>query len=439
MVEMMKFPIIKFYTYCFWVIYGISFCIWLAIIAYLWLGFKLIEGIKWMFFNHKLLAIIMIKSIKNIFLNPQKIGILLILLFTVILLLAIFPVTHNFEGQLIVQEMNFTYVGNNSNKLFLNSIRGINQISVRGTQTLTLTGKFASKTYPQLNKLNKLTIELPNEKSNLSISPANPQKTSQIEMELRLQPNTTVKGLNYNSYDDKKHKVKVNYLSLSLQTETEKTAANLLQMQLGDQFLKLQLEDYRLPNLKLPTNSNNSDSELEVIFKPDIQEIGLHLPQTTDLLIDLPEPTTREYSQWFRGDLAVKNVQFYQIEKTGVDVKDDLFNSTILAGQIRMAGQEHKIEKNQFLITEEPGVKLLRNIQINPESPQGLEVRIAGETKRLQIGLDARFPVVTIQATLLDKFLARDTIIALISFSAASFSYVLYWLLEQWAKSNQKS
>ncbi|MCL1472810.1 hypothetical protein [Argonema antarcticum] len=361
---------------------------------------------------------------------------LLILFFTAFTLAAILPTTHNFEGQLIVQEMSFIYAGDNSNKLFLNSIRHLNQISASGIQTMTLTGKFESKSYPQLNKLNTLTIELPKETSKWSLSPVNPQESSQIDLlELRLQPDTTVKRLSYNSYTN------VNQLSLSLQpsvNQAEKTPANLLQLALGDKPLKLQLEDYRLPKLKTSLNNPNP-FELEVIFKPDIQQLRLLLSQTTDLFIDLPDPKKTEPSQWLRGNLEVKDVQFYQIEQTGIDVKDELSNSTILEGKLRMAGQERNIEQNQFLITEEPGVKLLRNIQLHPQSPQGLEVRISGQTNRLQIGLDSRFPVATIQASWLDGILPRDAIIALISFSAAPFSYLLYWLVEQSVKSNQKS
>lgn len=369
------------------------------------------------------------------FANIERLVILLILFFAALTLAAILPATHNFEGQLIVREMTFTYAGNNSNKLFLNYIRRINQISASGIQTMTLTGKFESKYYPQINKLNTLEIELPNEKSKWSISPVNPQETSQIELlELRLQPDTTVKYLRYNSYN------KVNQLSLLLQpsvNQPEKNRANLLQLALGDKPLKLRLQDYRLPKLKLQTNPN--PFELEVIFKPDIQELRLPLTQTSDLSIDLPDPRKTESSQWLRGNLEVKDVQFYRVEQTGVDVNDELSNSTILAGKLRMAGQERNIEPNQFLITEEPGVKLLRNIQIHPQSPaspQGLEVRISGQTNRLQVGLDSRFPVATIQASWLDKILPRDVIIALISFSAACFSYLVYWLVDRAGKSN---
>ena len=417
---MMKFAILKFCIYHLtrffkWLMYAISFCLWLVIVAYLWLGFKLIEGTKWLFSN------------------TQRFVVLLILFFTGITLAGILPATHNFEGQLTVQEMNFTYAGDNSNKLFLNSIRRVNQVSVGGIQTLTLTGNFTSKTYPQLNKLNALTIQLPNETSKWIISPANPQETSQIElMELRLQPNTDVQNLIYNSYRYKN--AKINRLSLLLQPpETARKICNSLQLDLGNKPLKLQLEDYRLPQLKLPRNSR----ELEIIFKPDIPEIRLPLRQRTDLSIDLPDPTQTESSQWLRGDLEVKDVKFYRNEQTGVDVNDELSNSTIIAGKIRMAGQERNIESNQFLIVENPGVKLIRNIQIKSEANPGLEVRISGQTNRLEIGLDSRFPVVTLQASWLDKILPRDAIIALISFSAASFSYLLYWLVDRSAKSNQ--
>jgi len=397
------------------VLYFLALFIWFALFSFFWLGLKLIEFIKWFIQDIKRLVIV------------------LTLFFAGLTLAAILPATQNFEGQLTVQEFSFTYTGEEQNKLFLNGIRGIKEITVGGNQTLTLIGKFENKFYPQLSQLNTLQIELPEEASKLTIIPANPQELSQIELtELRLQKNTTVKGLNYNSYKYKTSQI--NRLSFSLQQENA-PRHNSLQLELGNNPLKLRLENYRFAKLKLPSNAQ----ELELTFQPAISQLKLPLPQNTDLSIDLPDTTKTESSQWIRGNLQVENVKFYRFDKTGIDVKDELFNSTILEGKIRMAGQERTIEKNQFLTVEKPGIKLLRNIQLHPQPSPGLEVRISGQSKRIEVGLDTRFPVSIIQASWLDGILPRDAIIALISFCAASFSYLLYWLIEQASKSKLKS
>jgi hypothetical protein len=63
------------------------------------------------------------------------------------------------------------------------------------------------------------------------------------------------------------------------------------------------------------------------------------------------------------------------------------------------------------------------------------EVRISGKSKLIQIGLDREFPVSRIQASLLDGVLPRDAIIALSSFCAASFTYLLSFIINDISKS----
>lgn len=83
----------------------------------------------------------------------------------------------------------------------------------------------------------------------------------------------------------------------------------------------------------------------------------------------------------------------------------------------------------------EPGIKIIRYLNIIPEKSR-LEVRISGKSKLIQIGLDKEFPVSRLQASWLDGILPRDAIIALISFCAASFSYLLYFIIDYIHKSN---
>ncbi|MEH1792519.1 hypothetical protein [Nostoc sp.] len=119
---------------------------------------------------------------------------LLLLFFTILTFAAIVPGTHAFEGNIISEEMSFTYNGEES-KLFLQNIRGIKELENEGKQTLTFTGSFQSETWPEINQLNSLQIKLTDGESRWIIVPANPQDTNQISLnELRLQPNTKVTG-----------------------------------------------------------------------------------------------------------------------------------------------------------------------------------------------------------------------------------------------------
>ncbi|MGJ5675118.1 MAG: hypothetical protein ACR9NN_16140 [Nostochopsis sp.] len=116
--------------------------------------------------------------------------------FTLVTFAAILPGTHTFEGNLIFPEMSFTY-NDQQPKLFIENIKGIKELENEGIQTLTFTGNFQSESLPQLNQLNSLQIQLTDEKSKLIITPANPDVTSEINLDkLRIQPQTKVAGLN---------------------------------------------------------------------------------------------------------------------------------------------------------------------------------------------------------------------------------------------------
>jgi hypothetical protein len=371
------------------------------------------------------------------------VAIILLLIFISLILALTVPTPDTFEGHLMVKDLSFTYEGEKQDQLFLNDIREIKQISVNGKQKLLhLTGKFESKFYSKLNQLNSLTIELPNEDSQWNIASVTPESPGQIELvELQLQPNTKVEYLTYNSYKIKKQKI--NRLSLSLVQETNKRP-NSLQLYLGDRPLKVSLENYRIPQLNLQTKSDNPNSrELEFTFIPDIKELNLQLDQRTNLLIDLPEAMPDDSNQWFwGGSLKVRNVEFQHLEQpTGVDVSDAFYNSTILKGTIRMAKQELKIERNQFLIVKEPGkIERLRNIQLtSPQQTPGLEVRIIGTTQLIQVGLDPKFPVASIQVNPIEKFISPEVSSTVLGFCFTTVGTLLGWLFAQAPKPSKKS
>jgi len=343
-------------------------------------------------------------------------------------LAAFVPSTHIFESNLTVEEMSFTYAGKEP-KLFLDTVRGIKSLEMEGKQTLSFTGKIQSKSTPALNQLTILEIEPIDSTSKWSIAPANVKKSSELEFtELRLQPDTKVNNLSYDTY----HK----QLAFSLRSNTpvkKPTNTNIVQLNLGNQPLKVSLEGYKLKNVKLPIDSEKQ-RQLEFILTPNNQEFRLNLAEPVTIYLQPPEPKNNESKQWFRGKIEVKDVQFQRLDRTGANQDDNLPLSTILKGEVHMAEQKRVINRNQFLMVEEPGIKLIRYLNIVPQ--KGLEVRISGKSKLIQIGLDKEFPVSRIQASWLDRVLPRDAIIALISFCAASFTFLLSFIINEISKSS---
>jgi hypothetical protein len=347
----------------------------------------------------------------------------LLLAFATLTLAAIIPKTHNFEGELTVEELSFIYDGNKP-QLLLDNILQLQSIEGEGKQTFTLSGKFQSSSIPKLEQIKKLKIELTGDKSKWEIktvkSPS--PSPSQIELtELRLEPQAKISKLRY----DFVH----NQLSFSL----DSSQPNELPIYLGQKPLEVTLIDFRLPelNLQIP-------KEISFILTPDNPSFQLIIAEINNFWLTTPILKNTKYRSWFRGRLAVKNVEFSRVNK-GENVSDDLRISTIIEGKVRMAEQEKSLQTNQFLYAEPPGVQSLYYINLAPSSDpktSGIKVQLAGKTKSLQIGLDPKFPVTKIQASWLDGILPRDAIIALISFSAASFSYLLYWLVERVSKNN---
>ena len=362
-------------------------------------------------------------------------ALLLILFFTIFTFAAIVPGTHIFEGNIIAQEMSFVYIGEES-KLFLQDIRGINKLENQGKQTLTFTGNFKSETWPEINKLDSLKIQLKDDESRLIIASANPQDRGEISLEeLRLQPNTKITGLSYDFYR--------NQLAFSLQPNSnlnQKISPNTLDLDLGGQPIKVIVEGYELLDLKLPNRPDNQ-IPLEFIVNPNNQKLNLEITQQTSIDITVAKTPKYESEEWFRGKIKTKNVQFIDIDKTGKDVRDDLKKSTIVEGKIRMAEQERDIKQNQFLMGKSANTPLniqeIRNLEIVPK--KGIEARFSGKTKEIQIGLDPDFPVSRIQGSWLDGVLPRDAIIALFSFGAATVANLLSWLFSNASKSSSKS
>ncbi|MBD2392587.1 hypothetical protein RI030_12365 [Aphanizomenon flos-aquae NRERC-008] len=358
------------------------------------------------------------------YLIRQQSSILVIILLAVLCIItiaAIAPGNHTFEGNLIFQEMSFTY-NEPQPKVFLRNIKNIQELEKEGIQTLTFTGSFESQ-LPEINKSNSLEIQLPEEKSKIIISPANSQTESDIKLEkLQLQPQTRITKLHYD--------FERQGLAFSLVPNSE-NHPNSLEISLGQKPVKVTVAGYKIPSLNLPKSPDDQE-ELEFIVTPDNPGLNLKIQEDTNLYLTLSKPPKKsELNRWFKGKIQTKNVKFTQLLKDGNDPKNDLEISTIIEGKIRMVEQDRDIKENQFLMGENSdkplNIQVINNMQIIPEK-KGIEARFSGKTKKIQIGLDQDFPVSSIQGSWLDGVLPRDAIIALFSFGAATVANLLSWL-----------
>ncbi|MCA2653624.1 hypothetical protein [Microcystis sp. M061S2] len=347
----------------------------------------------------------------------------------------IIPVKQNFEGNLLVKSFSFTCQENES--LLLKDVYNLSQIELSGLKKFTLAGTFSSLADPELNKRERLEIESIRENSTLTITPT----ADFILQELRLQKETRVKNLKYAPFN--------NRLAFSLQPNSQPVN---LSFNPSSTPIKITLSGYKIANLPqkkedIPLEFNLSTTE----FKLEIQQaidVNLQLSQDKEQL----SPDQEQPIFW--RNIKVNNVRFERPIITGNNVRDDLVESTIISGNIRMAQQDLKLEENQFLIVEKPGVEILNQIKIIredsnqnlklkttgenlqiTEASQGLEVSVSGNTNSIQVGLNPRLPIAQIQGSFLSRYLANKAIVAIISFSGGLIVSLLSWLFDNFPAS----
>ncbi len=340
----------------------------------------------------------------------------------------IIPVKQNFEGNLLVKSFSFTCQENES--LLLKDVYNLSQIDLSGLKKFTLAGIFSSLADPELNKRERLEIESIRENSTLTITPT----ADFILQELRLQKETRVKNLKYAPFN--------NLLAFSLQPNSQ--PVNLSFNPSGNP-IKITLSGYKIANLP----QKKEDIPLE--FNLSTTEFKLEIQQAIDVNLQLYQDQEQPI---FWRNIKVNNVRFERPIITGNNVRDDLVESTIISGNIRMAQQDLKLEKNQFLIVEKPGVEILNqikiiredsnqnlklkttgeNLQIS-EASQGLEVSVSGNTNSIQVGLNPRLPIAQIQGSFLSRYLGSEAIVAIISFSAGLIVSLLSWLFDNFPAS----
>jgi len=207
---------------------------------------------------------------------------------------------------------------------------------------------------------------------------------------------------------------------------------------------------------RLEIESIRENSTLTITPTADfiLQELRLQKEDKEQLSQDKEQLSQDKEQPIFWRNIKVNNVRFERPIITGNNVRDDLVESTIISGNIRMAQQDLKLEENQFLIVEKPGVEILNQIKIIPkdtnqnlklkttgenlqitEASQGLEVSVSGNTNSIQVGLNPRLPIAQIQGSFLSRYLGSEAIVAIISFSVGLIVSLLSWLFDNFAAS----
>ncbi|OIP69958.1 MAG: hypothetical protein AUK43_11145 [Oscillatoriales cyanobacterium CG2_30_40_61] len=421
----------------------------------------------------KLSKILWSKFDKNILRKPDKLAALIFLLFAIGILGSIFyPFgKYVFEGNFLVEELSFI-VNSQGNQRLINPILGLKTFDLTGQQTLTLRGNFTSKTIPKLNQKQEITLNLDRPDSRLLISSVNENQPSSIELtQLQLIPfkleknphslPVNIKSLKYNSqlnqlsfclklvpntpddlkyilkndaFNNKKPSDSFNQGKLSIDicqdpdVSTYQPLANL-GLKLGENPIKISLEQVSIPELGIESSPDNPNL-IDFILIPESDQLELTLTSPSNLIITLPAPETdNNFSRWIQGNLDVKQVKFTQSETMG-DNKDQFPSSTIVSGEILMTDKSLEIQQNQFfLISGKPGIERLRSIQIQPESPSGLQVRFVGKTNQVEVGIDPQFPVRKIKPLWISSLgFSSDSIVALLSFCATIIGFLLPYL-----------
>ncbi len=427
----------------------------------------------------KLSKILWSKFDKKIIRKPDKLAALIFLLFALGILGSIFyPYgEYIFEGNFLVEELSFI-VNSSDNQRLITPISGLKTFDLTGQQTLTLRGKFTSKTEPKFNQKSEITLNLDRPNSRLLISSVNENQPSDIELtQLQLIPFKTeknqnilpvkVQSLKYDSqvnqlsfclklvpntpddlkyilkndaYNNKKPSDSFNQGKLSIDicqdpdvSITNQPLANL-GLKLGENPINISLEQVSIPELGIKSSPDNPNFiDFTLIPESDQRELTLNSPSR--LTINLPPP--ENFSRWIQGNLDVKQVKFTQSETMG-DNKDQFPSSTIVSGEILMTDKSLEIQQNQFfLISGQPGIERLRSIEIQPESPSGLQVRFVGKTNQVEVGIDPQFPVRKIKPLWISSLgFSSDSIIALLSFCATIIGFLLPYLFISASSSN---
>jgi hypothetical protein len=372
---------------------------------------------------------------------------LLLLAISIVFIIAFFiPVSISFEGNIISRQVSFTNRGQ-SNQLLINSMRSISRLEIEGLQAnpVTLWGEFRTDDDTEdINELNEVEMTLPSPDSKLIFETGDPDNPSQLEIQsLRLPPGTQVR---YLAYDPERHQ-----LSLSLNppeeetpkeetpeedTPEEDTPGIRVQLALGGNPLQVMAEYVRSPQLQSLPSDTRMVEETEIFdynqeqfsWTPFSTELNLLFPNEITLYIDLPDLQGSDYQDWFWGGFEVTDVDF-TYNATTANVPDELVRSTILEGQIKFLNQDLLLESEQFLVLPSSSkIQRIPRLQLHPDSPAGLQVRLQGKTNEVAVGLDPDFPVRRLKSNFWEQRLSRELITVLLTVCSVMIGYLIPWL-----------
>jgi len=326
------------------------------------------------------------------------------------------PGTQNFEATLLVSHIQFTTPEPNS-RFLLQNIDDLTSLSLQtSSETLTLRGTFTSPENPQINSIlsqkTELSFTFSEANSHLLLYPSTAQGLAIDRLALN---STTQVNLSHLSYPPE---TQLN-LGLNFPTNESPQKPAILQLKLNPELFILVLENIKIEGLE--------DSITELQFTPNVPlNPELALFSSSQLSLNFRENMQTE-PEWIGRNLPVTDVSLKWIDRVG-DSRNDFPHSSILKGEVRMNDKTLTIQDNQFLTTADAqDIEKLRYFDLNCD-PVGLQVRLAGKSKKLTVGLDPDYPVQTLNSSWLSRYLSPDQITAALSFAAAVIGFLLPYL-----------
>lgn len=354
-------------------------------------------------------------------------AIALIAICLAVLPLVIFvPFPHPFEGSLLLEELSFRYGESPQSVVLFEGISGLRQMAIVGEQRFTLTGRFENANDPRLNQLSSLTVDLPTAQSEWEITPIEADRRSELTLRrLWLRQHTLVEQFSYER----------SRLQLVLQPAIR---PNVLELDFGNQPLRVSLRGYQITELQSGNSRPNSDTPLEFTWIPEETRLTLTLSEQAAISAIVPQPST----QWIPGNLNVENVRFYRRQPAQTATAPPLYESTAIAGQIRMARQSLQISPNDFLSGEtatDLEIQKLDTIALVPYSPEentpaGIQVGFSGTETQIQVGPEPTVSTQSIQGNFLNQWFSQETLLALIPVWVVWLIFLIYWGVKNFSK-----
>lgn len=336
------------------------------------------------------------------------------------------PFPHPFEGRILVEELSFRYGESPQSFVLLEGINGLRQIAIAGEQRFTLTGRFENANDPRLNRLSSLTVDLPTAESEWEITPVEADRRSELTLRrLWLRQHTLVEQF---SYDRSR-------LQLVLQPAIR---PNVLELDFGNQPLRVSLRGYQITELSSESSRPNPDTPLEFTWIPEETGLTLTLREEAAIAAIVPEPSV----QWIPGNLNVENVRFYRRQSTQTATDTPVYESTAIAGQIQMARQSLQISQNDFLrgeTAEDLEIQTLDTLALVPYNSEentkaGIQVEFSGTETQIQVGPEPTVSEQSIQGNFLNQWFSQETLLALIPVWAVWVGFLIYWGIKNFSK-----